>query len=204
MTNKPMLSVERELLERVSATKNMIDFLEAMDELRALLDKPVCAKCNDTGEADSGGVHPWGEGINIQCDCTSYDKNDCGRVELKHMTVSEGGVLRWMTGRKMQDCELYAMPDGSAIRSKLYAEQPAPVSADIVHDRAYRDGLKRGFSLGENGRIDQYQKEFDSYQREILQESKGNAAQVAVVMPERCFHCNQPGGQCCTTAGVAK
>lgn len=40
MTNKPMLSVERELLERVSSTKNMIDFLEAMDELRALRDEP--------------------------------------------------------------------------------------------------------------------------------------------------------------------
>lgn len=29
-------------------------------------------------------------------------------------------------------------------------------------------------------------------------------APVAVVMPERCFHCNQPGGQCCTASGVAK
>ena len=44
------------------------------------------------------------------------------------MAVAEDGKLRWMTGRKMQNCELYAMPDGSAIRSKLYAEQPAPVA----------------------------------------------------------------------------
>ena len=31
--------------------------------------QPSCPKCNDTGEADSGGVQPWGEGINIACDC---------------------------------------------------------------------------------------------------------------------------------------
>lgn len=41
-------------------------------------------------------------------------------VQLQHMAVAEEGKLRWMTGRKMQDCELYAMPDGSGIRSKLY------------------------------------------------------------------------------------
>ena len=29
----------------------------------------ACPKCNGTGEADSGGVQPWGEGINIPCDC---------------------------------------------------------------------------------------------------------------------------------------
>ncbi|WP_433886640.1 hypothetical protein [Pseudomonas vranovensis] len=46
-------------------------------------------------------------------------------VALQHMAVSEGGVLRWMTGRKMQDCELYAMPDGSAIRAKLYTHADA-------------------------------------------------------------------------------
>jgi len=31
--------------------------------------QPVCSKCNDTGEVDSGGVQPWGEGINVTCDC---------------------------------------------------------------------------------------------------------------------------------------
>lgn len=30
-----------------------------------------CPKCGGSGEADSGGVHPWGEGINIPCDCGS-------------------------------------------------------------------------------------------------------------------------------------
>ncbi|EPL9758428.1 TPA: DnaJ-like cysteine-rich domain-containing protein [Pseudomonas aeruginosa] len=28
-----------------------------------------CPKCGGTGEADSGGVHPWGEPVLIPCDC---------------------------------------------------------------------------------------------------------------------------------------
>ncbi|HFH2861806.1 TPA: hypothetical protein ACGJ09_004129 [Pseudomonas aeruginosa] len=30
---------------------------------------PKCVKCGGTGEADSGGVHPWGEPVLISCDC---------------------------------------------------------------------------------------------------------------------------------------
>ncbi|HID7507801.1 TPA: hypothetical protein ACXHW4_001624 [Enterobacter hormaechei] len=28
-----------------------------------------CHKCNDTGMTDSGGTQPWGEPIEIECDC---------------------------------------------------------------------------------------------------------------------------------------
>ena len=42
MTNKPMLSVERELLERLTENWNGTD---ARIELRTLLDKPVCHNC---------------------------------------------------------------------------------------------------------------------------------------------------------------
>lgn len=42
-------------------------------------------------------------------------------VHLEHVAVAEdGGQLRWMSGRKPRDCELYAMPDGSAIRGPIY------------------------------------------------------------------------------------
>lgn len=33
----------------------------------------ACPKCSGTGMADSGGVYPWGEGINVHCDCTFPD-----------------------------------------------------------------------------------------------------------------------------------
>lgn len=32
-------------------------------------------------------------------------------VKLQHMAIAEGGQLRWMTGRKIDECLLYAMPD---------------------------------------------------------------------------------------------
>lgn len=34
-----------------------------------------CPKCNDTGMMDSGGVQPWGEPIEIECDCRQQDAN---------------------------------------------------------------------------------------------------------------------------------
>lgn len=118
MSDKAMLSVERQVIEDIlaDAREPGHHYMAARKVLRALLDKPPCLKCGDSGEADSGGVHPWGEGINIPCDCTQVET-----LALQHMAVSEGGVLRWMSGRKMQDCELYARPDGTAIRSKLFA-----------------------------------------------------------------------------------
>jgi hypothetical protein len=33
--------------------------------------EPVCHICNGTGEMDSGGTQPWGEAINIPCECTA-------------------------------------------------------------------------------------------------------------------------------------
>lgn len=80
MNGKPMLSIERELIQRIADhCKFWVDnpYLEAIAdvevELRSILDNPACIKCNDTGEADSGGAQPWGEGINIPCDCELPD-----------------------------------------------------------------------------------------------------------------------------------
>ncbi|HEJ1756059.1 hypothetical protein JEV26_10835 [Pseudomonas aeruginosa] len=41
---------------------------------------PKCVKCGGTGEADSGGVHPWGEPILIPCDCET-EKAEAERPE---------------------------------------------------------------------------------------------------------------------------
>ncbi|HGN8812294.1 hypothetical protein ACK8QK_12855 [Citrobacter portucalensis] len=68
------------------AAEALLDELEAKDstiaaqqhEIRMLLnaieEKP-CPKCNDTGMADSGGTQPWGEPIEIECDCRQRDAN---------------------------------------------------------------------------------------------------------------------------------
>lgn len=64
----------------------LLDELEAKDStiaaqqheiltlLNALEGRP-CQKCNDTGMADSGGTQPWGEPIEIECDCRQQDAN---------------------------------------------------------------------------------------------------------------------------------
>ena len=37
----------------------------------APVQEPVCHICGGTGEMDSGGTLPWGEAINIPCECTA-------------------------------------------------------------------------------------------------------------------------------------
>jgi len=58
-------------------------------------------------------------------------------VQLQHMAVAEGGVLRWMTGRKIAECELYAMPDfGRA--PKLYPAPPAtPALVPLTDEQVF-------------------------------------------------------------------
>ena len=34
---------------------------------------PQCPECNDAGERDSGGAHPWGEPIYLACDCNDAE-----------------------------------------------------------------------------------------------------------------------------------
>lgn len=65
----------------------------------------------------------------------------------------------------------------------LYTSPPAPVSSDLACDRAYRNGLQRGFGLGESGHVEQYHKEFGAYQREILSANKDRPAPSGVVLP---------------------
>lgn len=50
-------------------------------------------------------------------------------IRLVHVALAEdGGNLRWMTGRKPRDCELYMMPDGGRAPAVVYAALGAPVA----------------------------------------------------------------------------
>lgn len=42
-----------------------------------------CPKCNGTGMAGSGGVHPWGEPILIECDCVTEEAMTDMRKEFE-------------------------------------------------------------------------------------------------------------------------
>jgi hypothetical protein len=66
-------------------------------------------------------------------------------VQLQHMAVAENGNLRWMTGRKARDCELYAMPDmGRA--PKLYTAPPA-ASVDVTLTDEGKTPAPEGYRL---------------------------------------------------------
>lgn len=51
------------------------DYRERIAELERRHHIKPCPKCNDTGMADSGGTQPWGEPIEIECDCRHQDAN---------------------------------------------------------------------------------------------------------------------------------
>lgn len=71
-------------------------------------------------------------------------------VRLQHVaTAEDGGKLRWMTGRRPRDCELYAMPDGGRAPATLYtapqpaqADAPAEARADALALLMERDAWK--------------------------------------------------------------
>lgn len=56
-------------------------------------------------------------------------------VQLQHMAVAENGVLRWMSGRKADNCELYAMPDFGPAPLLWTAPSAKAVAADRTLQR---------------------------------------------------------------------
>lgn len=108
---------ENDLARGVSETDNLLPVRDGYCQCGRLVHRP---QINQSAPADKGQGDP---------------------VALQHMAVAEDGKLRWMSGRKMQNCELYALPDGSAIRFPLYAEQPAPVAV-VMPERKTWDGLR--------------------------------------------------------------
>lgn len=58
------------------------------------------------------------------------------------------------------------------------------LASELLHDRAYRDGLKRGFGLGENGQVEQYRKEFGAYQTGIIEAGKDNSSPIKLTLSD--------------------
>lgn len=108
MKKQTIDGVQRNLIE-----KAMLACFEAghgitHDELRALLDKPECIKCCDTGEADSGGVHPWGEAINIPCDCklVAQPQGEAEHLRAELQELRDSMSFRTsLIGRTITECD---------------------------------------------------------------------------------------------------
>jgi hypothetical protein len=78
-------------------------------------------------------------------------------VNLQHMAVAENGVLRWMSGRKMQECELYALPGGGAIRDNLYRHPQRPVvMPERIIGQQHGDHIAEAQQYGWNACLDEF------------------------------------------------
>lgn len=194
MSNKPMLSVERELIQRIADhCKFWVDhpYLEAIAdvevELRALLDKEV--------DMDSDASKQQGEPV--------------------YMVRSHGSDC-WeeMSGESLEMC--HAQPVEYEVR-KLYAEQPAPVAVDAPSRDELIKMLRHFASCANVVQVGTGAMDFVARLNGVkpVEQTKTccgscpggcvvEAAKINGVKPERCFHCNQPGGQCCTTVGASQ
>lgn len=148
MTNKPMLSVERELLERFVSDVEAHNYgFDGLDEMRALLDnqtKPF--ECLDGGKCGIGGY----------CDACPHTKPaaqqhgepvawrycpECGSEELHH-ECGEHKQCKKCHQEWFSDIDYSEVVRGNL--QKLKAEQPAPVAVvipEILHS-TIRDTLR--------------------------------------------------------------
>ncbi len=60
---------------------------------------PQCPECNDTGERDSGGTHPWGEPIYLACDCKD--------AEVGRRWRTDSSLEKWfpITAQKLRELQ---------------------------------------------------------------------------------------------------
>lgn len=98
--------------------------------------------------------------------------------------VRSHGSCCWedISGESLYVCA--AQPEEYEIR-KLYTSPPAPVAADIAHDRAYRNGMMAGFQFGISGNEKGYALAIANFNSEIHAAKGEPPAPVAVVLPER-------------------
>lgn len=167
MTNKPMLSVERELLERAaSAIEKHYGSLQWViaSELRALLDKEV-------------------DFLTPDCpDCACVQDGHCLCIPSKPAAQQQGGPVAicrlWNEGGSGERTSVEFVGEPCADGALLYAEQPAPVADHTqceeckgwgYHENHYEGG---GTECGECG-------------------GSGNAT-VDVVIPERMYSDSLP------------
>ena len=101
---------------------------------RAALAQPAlqCKKCGGTGDADSGGIHPWGEAAMVPCDCAHTERAQGKRTEdgdtiidrlrLGGLTIDGDNAYK----RDLLDCVVGALAFG-------FQGRPAPEETHWLH-----------------------------------------------------------------------
>lgn len=102
---------------------------------------------------------------------------------VAYAVFADNGNIRCWSRTNTATGLLVAAEDGAEI-TPLYASPPAPVSADIAHDRAYRNGLMAGFQFGISGNENGYAHAIAKFNAEIHAAKAEQSAPVAVVLPD--------------------
>ncbi|HGS7985189.1 TPA: hypothetical protein ACMFTV_004440 [Pseudomonas aeruginosa] len=90
------------------------DYWKAWQARAALAQpSPKCVKCGGTGEADSGGVHPWGEPVLIPCDCET-EQEEAERPEVVASVVHSNPVVLGQCGPLNANDELMTVAQHAA------------------------------------------------------------------------------------------
>lgn len=195
MTNKPMLSVElRALLERVATeSDHMLGFTyasnydecrKAVDELRALLDKPadkICAVCKGFGRYQDGdsGTDEDGRCPNVvDCDCDNSERMP--EYRTKPAAQGHGEPVYQLRNTKLgtawRDADLEAYASAAKLldyeRRIMYAEQPSLVSA-LITDEQILEAMRQSIASADGGYV------VDTAPQDVIAAGRALLAEVA-------------------------
>ncbi|MER0608437.1 hypothetical protein AAA503_19995 [Pseudomonas aeruginosa] len=133
-----------------------------------------CPKCGGTGEADSGGVHPWGEPVLIPCDCET-EKAEAERPEVF-------GLERYRVERTGQGFWPYCVRAGDGTRELFvgHLKQCKRVAAQLA--TAFEDGkFVAGALRAENAKLIEALDESDGDRWRLRSERDAALARVAAL-----------------------
>ncbi|NWC11769.1 hypothetical protein HX776_23565 [Pseudomonas agarici] len=183
MSNNKMISVPRELLNRVATEANhMLGFTSAsnydecrnaVDELRALLDAPESSVCAKSQVEPAAQAQAQGEPV-----AWRYKSHAVGP---------------WYLSSSEHNARTFQGNGQGGEVQPLYAEQPAPLAvsqgepvSDLIQlDRSYRNGIMAGFQFGITGDEKGYAACIQRYNAGIHEAKSQQPAPVSVVLPER-------------------
>lgn len=117
--NKQLLDAAKILLALHDSEVFVADpWNKTMEEMRQAIAaaeqaQQVCRDCNGTGDRDSGGVHPWGEAIMVQCDCRAMQAICAGMTleEMQNAPFTYKALLEIVQRRDVRE-SLTARPEG--------------------------------------------------------------------------------------------
>lgn len=98
---------------------------------------PRCPECNDTGERDSGGSHPWGEPIYLACECKD--------AEIGQRWRSDSSLAAWfpITARRMRELQEENERLCAAVTLLRECERTLEMWADVAPAVSLRSDIRK-------------------------------------------------------------